>query len=187
MHVKTERDSLNYNLMISVQEKWYPVYTNPRAEKRAHELLLQKGLESYLPLHRQLKQWSDRKKWVEEPLIKSYLFVKITPRQQTEVLVTPGICRFLYFSGKIASMPERQIEDMKLLLAHEHELEVSDYEFKEGEQVLVKAGPLKGLRGELISFRSQKRLIIRLEHIGQSLLVQVPLAFIEPLNYVQVS
>jgi len=171
--------------MMSVQEKWYPVYTNPRAEKRAHQQLLQKGVESYLPLQRQLKQWSDRKKWVEEPLIKSYLFVKINPRQQAEVLMTPGICRFLYFSGSIASMPERQIEDMKLLLAHEHELEVSDHEFKEGECVLVKAGPLKGLMGELVSFRSQKRLIVRLEHIGQSLLVQVPLAFIEPLNYVQ--
>lgn len=171
--------------MMSLGAAWYPVYTNPRAEKRSHQLLHQQGIETYLPLQRRLKQWSDRKKWVEEPLIKSYLFVKINPRQQAEVLMTPGICRFLYFSGKIASMPERQIEDMKLLLAHEHELEVSDHEFKEGEYVLVKAGPLKGLKGELISFRSQKRLIVRLEHIGQSLLVQVPLAFIEPWADVQ--
>ena len=52
--------------------KWYPVYTHPRAEKKACQALLNKGIETYLPLHRQLKQWSDRKKWVEEPFIKSY-------------------------------------------------------------------------------------------------------------------
>src|ERR1700744_6665019 len=88
--------------------KWYPVYTNPRAEKKAYQALLNKGIETYLPLHRQLKQWSDRKKWVEEPLIKSYLFVKIAEQQQTEVLMTRGVSRFIYFSNKITSMPEKQ-------------------------------------------------------------------------------
>ena len=169
------------------QNKWYPVYTNPRAEKKAHELLLKKGIESYLPLHRQLKQWSDRKKWVEEPLIKSYLFVNVSTKQIADVLITPGICRFLYFSGKIASMPEKQITDMKLLLAGENELEITDYKFREGEQVLVKAGPLQGFRGELVNFRSQKKLILRIEHIGQSLIVQVPLAYIEPMGIGMVS
>ena len=59
--------------------KWYPVYTHPRAEKKAHQALSNKGIETYLPLRRQLKQWSDRKKWVDEPFIKSYLFVHISP------------------------------------------------------------------------------------------------------------
>jgi transcriptional antiterminator RfaH len=68
--------------------KWYPVYTHPRAEKKACQALINKGIETYLPLHKQLKQWSDRKKWVEEPLIKSYLFVRITTLEQTKVLMT---------------------------------------------------------------------------------------------------
>src|ERR1700733_7715831 len=91
--------------------KWYPVYTHPRSEKKAYEALIKKGVEAYLPLHRQLKQWSDRKKWVEEPFIKSYLFVHINESEQTEVLMTKGVTRFIYFSGRIASMPDRQIED----------------------------------------------------------------------------
>jgi len=70
--------------------KWFPVYTNPRAEKKAYEALLGKGIEAYLPQHRQLKQWSDRKKWIEEPFIKSYLFVRINQQEQTEVLMTKG-------------------------------------------------------------------------------------------------
>jgi transcriptional antiterminator RfaH len=97
--------------------KWYPVYTNPRAEKKAYQALINKGINAYLPLHRQLKKWSDRKKWVEEPFIHSYLFVYIKQTEQAEVLMTKGISRFIYFSGKIASMPERQIEDLRLIMA----------------------------------------------------------------------
>ncbi|WP_081675103.1 UpxY family transcription antiterminator [Daejeonella oryzae] len=171
------------NLLLSTNSEynWYPVYTNPRAEKKAAELLLQKGIEVYLPLHRQLKQWSDRKKWVEEPLIKSYLFVYISVQQQMEVLTTRGISRFIYFSGKIASMPQRQIEQLKLLLASEVDLELVDRKFEKGEQVKIIAGPLMGLKGELVNFHSQKRMILRLDHTGQAVLVQIPAVFLEPL------
>lgn len=166
--------------MISQEVKWYPVYTNPRAEKKAFDLLSRKGIECYLPLYRQQKQWSDRKKWINEPLIKSYLFVKITTSQITEVLMTNGICRFLYFSGKIASMPDKQIEQLKLLLATESELEVSDYHFTKGEMVKINAGPLQGLIGKLIEFETQKRLLIKIDHVGQSVLVKINSVFTEP-------
>jgi transcriptional antiterminator RfaH len=167
-------------LNLSNPYNWYPVYTNPRAEKKAADLLMKKGVETYLPLQKQLKQWTDRKKWVEEPLIKSYIFVKITAKQQMEVLTTKGVCRFLYFSGKVATMPERQITELQLLLATETELEVSDRAFKTGEKVKVKAGPLMGLTGELVQHQSQKKMIIRLDHTGQVVLVQIPAVFLEP-------
>jgi transcription antitermination factor NusG len=153
--------------------KWYPVYTHPRAEKKAYEALLNKGIEAYLPLHRQLKQWSDRKKWVEEPFIKSYLFVHIKEIQQTEVLMTKGIARFIYFSGKVASMPDRQIQELKLLMASPFELEVTEEDLQPGEKIIIKAGPLKGLNGEIISYRSQKQLALRLEHLGYSIIVHI--------------
>src|ERR1700743_3751325 len=106
--------------------KWYPVYTHPRAEKKACQALLNKGIEVYLPLRRQLKQWSDRKKWVDEPFIKSYLFVRITEYDQAEVLMTKGVARFIDFGGKIAPMPDRQIGDLKLLMASPLELEITE-------------------------------------------------------------
>lgn len=153
--------------------KWYPVYTNARAEKKAYEALINKGIETYLPLQRRLKQWSDRKKWIEEPLMKSYLFVCISEREQTEVLMTKGIARFIYFSGKIASMPNRQIDDLKLLMASPYELEVTAENLQPGEKIMIKAGPLKGLIGEIISYRSQKQLALRLENLGYSIVVYV--------------
>lgn len=159
--------------------KWYPVYTYPRAEKKAYLALTKKGIETYLPLHRQLKQWSDRKKWSEEPFIRSYLFVHIRESEQTEVLMTKGIARFLYFSGKIAQMPDRQIEELKLLMASPYELEVTAEDLQPGEKIRIKAGPLKGLVGEMISYRSQKQLVLRLENLEYSIIVNVAAALID--------
>jgi transcriptional antiterminator RfaH len=159
--------------------KWFPVCTQPRAEKKACQALSDKGIETYLPLHRRLKQWSDRKKWVEEPFIKSYLFVRIKEHEQAEVLMTRGIARFIYFSGKITAMPDRQIQELKLLMASPFELEITEEDLQPGEKIIIKAGPLKGLTGEIISYRSQKQLALRLENLGYSIIVHVATSFID--------
>jgi len=164
---------------MSTGNKWYAVYTNPRSEKKAYGHLVAKGVEVYLPLQKKLKQWSDRKKWVEEVLIPSYLFVKIDASNLLPVLSTPGISRFIYFSGKLCSIPEKQIEELQLLLASETDVELSARPFKKGELVEVIGGTLKGMRGELVEVYSQKRLLIRIGDTGQSLLVQVPAVFLE--------
>lgn len=158
--------------------KWFPVYTNPRAEKKAFEALKNKGIEVYLPLQRQLKQWSDRKKWVDEPFLKSYLFVRIREHEQTEVLMTKGVARFIYFSGKVTSMPDRQISDLKLLMASPYELEVTEDNLQAGETIVIKAGSLRGLKGEVISYRSQKQLAIRLQNLGYSIIVHAAASLI---------
>jgi transcription antitermination factor NusG len=167
------------NLNASSTKNWYPVYTQPRAEKKAFQALTDKGVEAYLPLHRQLKQWSDRKKWVEEPFIKSYIFVNIAQHEQADILMTKGISRFLYFMGKPASMPDRQITELKLLMASPYELEVTEQDLQPGEKIMIKGGPLKGMTGEIISQRSQKQLILRLESIGCSIIVHVAASYIE--------
>ena len=123
--------------------KWFPVYTNPRAEKKAYQALVGKGIETYLPLHRHLKQWSDRKKWVEEPFIKSYLFVHIREHEQANILMTRGISRFIYFSGKIASMPDRQIDELRLIMASPYDLEVTEENLQPGGNYYYKSRPFK--------------------------------------------
>ena len=167
------------SIINTAASKWYPVYTQPRAEKKAYQALINKGVETYLPLQRQRKQWSDRKKWVEEPFIKSYLFVHITEQEKTEVLMTKGIARFIYFSGEVATMPDRQINDLKLIMAAPYELEVTEENLQPGEKVMIKAGPLKGLIGDMISYRSQKQLMLRLENLGCSIIVNVAASIID--------
>jgi transcriptional antiterminator RfaH len=161
--------------------KWYPVYTHSRAEKKAYAALLNKGIDAYLPLQRRIKQWSDRKKWVEEPLIKSYLFVRIAEQNQADVLMTKGVSRFIYFSGKITAMPDRQIDGLKLLMSSSLDLIVTEENLQPGEKIEIKAGPLKGIIGEIISYKSQKQLLLRLENLGCSIIVNVALSLIKRL------
>ncbi|WP_316796719.1 UpxY family transcription antiterminator [Pedobacter agri] len=167
--------------MIDQHYKWFPVYTRSRAEKKAYDELLRKGITAYLPLKKTLKQWSDRKRIVEEPLIKSYLFVHISTKEHAEVLMTNGIARFLYFSGKIASMPDQQIDHLKLLLATDEELAVFDYDIKPGQKVLIKAGPFKDIIAEMVSIHNKQRIILRLDNIGYSIEINTSMAFVEPL------
>ncbi|WP_244214357.1 UpxY family transcription antiterminator [Pedobacter jejuensis] len=171
-----------FKLMIDNSYKWYPVYTRSRAEKKAYQELIRKNITAYIPLKKELKQWSDRKKIVEEPLIKSYLFVYISAKEHSEVLMTNGIARFLYFSGQITSMPEKQIENLKLLLATDAELEVFDYQINPGEKVIIKAGPFKDMVAELVSFQNKQRIILRLDNMGFAIQINTSMAFVEPLH-----
>ena len=93
--------------------------------------------------------------------------------------MTKGIARFIYFSGKIASMPDRQVEELKLLMASPFELEITEENLQPGEKIIIKAGPLKGMSGEIISYRSQKQLVLRLESLGCSIIVHVAAQWIE--------
>lgn len=162
--------------------KWYAIYTNPRAEKKVEERLISKGIETYLPLQKLLKKWSDRKKWIEEPLIRSYIFVRISEIDYFKVLNTPAVVRFITFSGKAVSIPEYQIDNLKCLLASDINLEVVNDDLKSGDPIIVSAGPLKGLRGELIENKGQIRVKVRLDHLGQSILATIPCAFLKPYS-----
>ncbi|MBO9673038.1 MAG: UpxY family transcription antiterminator [Sphingobacteriaceae bacterium] len=167
--------------MIDQNYRWYPVYTHSRAEKKANGELNRKGIQTYLPLKKTVKQWSDRKKIVEEPLIKSYLFAYISAREYAEVLMTNGVARFIYFSSQVASIPDQQIHDLKLLLATDADLEIIDYDIKPGESVLIKAGPFKGIIAELVSVQNKQRIILRLQNMGYSININTSVAFVEPL------
>ena len=161
---------------------WYAVYTHPRAEKKIHSELLKKGIDAYLPLQRTLKLWSDRKKWVEEPLFKSYIFVKISESQYFEVLNTPGVVRFITFEGKAVPVPEQQIEAIRYYLSDE----VQPAEFMEklapGQIVEVMKGPLRGLRGEMVEVSGRHKVKVEISAIGQSIIVTIPLSQLKVLQ-----
>lgn len=162
--------------------RWYPLYTNSRAEKKAFQELQRKNIEVFLPLKKEWKQWSDRKKLVEEPLFKSYVFVRISSREYATVLMTHGVSRFLYFSGKVAAMPDKQMEDLKLLLASGEDLELIEHDIEPGEKVLINAGPFKGMIAELVAIKNKKSLVLKLENLGYALQVKTSMAYITPLK-----
>ena len=162
--------------------RWYAVYTTPRAEKKVATRLNQSGVKHYLPLQKELKQWSDRRKWVEEPLLKSYVFVNIADSEYHKVLNTAGVVRFVTFGGKAASIPDYQIETLRRLLMQGIELEVLQEHLQPGDPIEVIAGPLMGTLGELVSHRGEKRVAVKIHTLDTSVLINIPEPFIEPLK-----
>lgn len=158
---------------------WYAVYTNPRAEKKVLEQLEKQHIKAYLPLQKSLKQWSDRKKWVDEPLFKSYLFVYVSEREYLQVLRTYGVVRFITFERKAVPVPAEQIKWIRMLLSEQFELFIIEQHFDPGDMVEVTSGPMKGMMGDLIDFQGEHRVRVHFELIGQSVLVNIPAAFLK--------
>lgn len=162
---------------------WYVWYTKPRAEKKVRDRLLTKGIEVLLPLRKELRQWSDRKKWVESPLFNGYIFTYLSQREWDGVSFTEGMLTYVRCEGKPAVIRQNQIEQIKRLagLADGYEL-VEDIDIQPGEIVEVVAGPFTGMQGEMISFKGNHKLAVRFEQLGQVLLVHLPLGYIKSLK-----
>lgn len=159
--------------------KWYALYTKSRFERRVFNGLQQQSIEAYLPMHKTLKQWSDRKKWVEEPLIKSYVFVKIKDEKEFfKALNVVGAVNFVIFSGKPASIPENQITLLRTILKENVSYEICHESFTTGDSVEVKEGSLAGLSGKLIEFKGSKKVLVEIDHIAHSLVLSIPSAYL---------
>lgn len=159
--------------------KWYVIYTRSRAEKKTGIELYEQGIESYVPLQKKLHQWKDRKKLVEEPLIRSYVFVKLKPQERDRVFQCPHVIRYISFEGRPAEVPEKQIIELQQFIRADVPLEATIERFRPGEMVKIIYGPLSGISGELVSIDNSKKFLLRIDKIGYSLLASIPAAWVE--------
>ena len=157
------------------EKKWYVIKTNPRAEKVVAERLLEIGIENYLPIRRELKQYKDRKKWVEEVLIKSYVFVNTTERLKNEVFKVFGVVRFLYVTKKLAVVTDKEIEILQLFCKI-NELKITVKGFESGDEVEVIDGALIGMRGILKESQKGNKISIYIEALGLFASVSINIA-----------
>ncbi len=160
-------------VLSRTQKQWYAVYTHPRAEKAVHKRLKSAGITSFLPLQKTLRQWSDRKKIVDRPIISSYVFVKIGRKEQQTVLNTDGVARFIKFENEPVRIPEEQIVNLKILSDSDVDITVSEDVFIKGDLVEVAYGSLAGLRGELIRVGKQHQVVMHIIDSGLCLTVDI--------------
>lgn len=153
---------------------WHAVYVKSRTEKKAQTELQLQEIETFLPLQRKLRQWSDRKKWVEMPLISGYLFVKASRKEYDLILQSNYVVSYVRFEGKAAIVPDYQIEYLKLMLKQDSsEIEITREKLKPGQMIEVVAGPLIGLKGKLQKIKGKNKVAIELEQLGYSALVEI--------------
>ena len=151
---------------------WYALYTRPRFEKKVEIQLSEREIETYLPLQTVVRQWSDRKKKIQEPIFRGYIFVHVEPQHRIESLRVDGVVRMIGFAGKPSIIPDDQIDAIQRLLDKNAKIEACDF-FAVGDPVEVAQGPFAGIKGKLIEKRGMRRFVINIDAIKQSIFVEI--------------
>ncbi|MDD4108214.1 MAG: UpxY family transcription antiterminator [Prolixibacteraceae bacterium] len=160
---------------LAKEKKWHVVYTRSRAEKKVHADLKAMEIECFLPLQKLLRQWKDRKKWIEVPLMTGYCFVRINSLEFDKVLRASNVVAYVVFEKKAAVIPDIQIEYLQTMVRQsEFEIRVSRDTFMPGKRVEVIAGPLMGLQGELMEEQGKNHFVLRIEAINTVFMAVVP-------------
>ena len=161
---------------------WYVLYTKSRNEKKVAQLLTNKGVEVYCPIQETLKQWSDRKKKVMEPVFRSYVFVKMRDYKQEsiEVLLTPGVVRFLWWQQKPGVVREEEIILIKEFLNNYKNSDVK-VEIKQGQDVSINEGPLKDNKATVIRIQGNKAFLY-IKSLGLNLVATIALQALTPIK-----
>ncbi len=143
---------------------WYVLYTQPRQEKKVAEGLQKMGIESFCPLVTVVKQWSDRKKKVELPLINSYVFVNIEENNRDAVFAVSGIVRYLFWLGKPAVVRAIEIEALRDSLEGIVD-SFAIHPIEKDSIITLENGPFKGLEG-VVKHLNKKSMQLLLVDLG---------------------
>ena len=166
-------------MVTSVVPQWFALYTQSRHEKLIDTQLQKRRIESFLPVRRIKRRWSDRTVSVEEPLFKSYVFVKTDPAQTTEVLRTKGAVKFVSVQGRPLPVQEKVIQSLRHLAAQGMAADPFPY-LGVGDRVSVQSGIFKGVEGYIVRKDNQKcRLVISIDAIMASISIEVDSCLVE--------
>jgi transcription antitermination factor NusG len=153
-------------------KKWLAIYTRPRWEKKVNQLLQEKGIESYCPLNKIRRKWSDRYKIIEEPLFKSYVFVKVNEDERKNVRLTNGAINFVYWDGKPAVIKEREIAAIRRFLDEYEQVEARQVEVRVNQRVRITNGTLMDQQGTVLDVR-KKTVKVAIDSLGYILIAYI--------------
>ena len=166
---------------------WYAIYVRSKHEKNVHSALLNKGIESSLPLKTVIRQWSDRKKKVEIPLFRGYVFIRIDIRKDKfNILKTDGVVKFIGIGKNPSRIPDEQIHWVHMIVEKSDTVQ-NEKEIPAGQKVRVTAGPFKGVEGVAMRSGNQSRLVIVIESIMHIVSVEISPNYLENIKKQSIS
>lgn len=158
---------------------WYAIYTKPRHEKRVAEQLIQKSVETLLPVYESIRRWKNGRHRVQFPLFPGYAFVKIALKDRLDVIKVPGVIRIVGSDRGPLPLPNEEIEGLRRGLAAGIDVLPHPY-LAAGRRIRVVSGPLRGMRGIMIRQKSHFRIVVSLDLIMQSIMADVDVADVRP-------
>lgn len=169
------------NQNSGVGRKWFALYVNVRHEKKAMQKLLEKGIEAYVPIIKQMRQWSDRKKLVEVPLFTGYVFVKLLPSEMEKPRWVAGVINYLKFENKPAVIRNEEIEGLKYFVSNGFDLEVEKKIVLPGQRVKINLSQFRDFTGIVESISENEYVMVSFEGIGKNLVVKAPVKALKAL------
>ena len=154
-------------------KSWYVLYTKPRHEKKLAERLLSEGRTVYCPLKKVVKQWSDRRKEVEEPLFPSFIFIQCLEQDRNQLLQHASAVRYLYWLGQPAEVRAEEIQSIRHWMGEVNHQANNIECIPVGSNVRLDAGPLMGQRGKIIEYRGVQVTVL-LEQLGIQVRFKAP-------------
>lgn len=161
--------------------RWYAVYTYPRHEKSVMEHFESKSLEAFLPTFTAESRWKDRRVRLQTPIFPGYVFARINASHRNKILSSPGVIRMLCFNGMPAPIDDVEIESIKLCMEQGMAFEPCSF-LEVGDRVRVKSGVLEGLEGYISRRKNDRRLIVPITLIHQSVTIEVDVQLLELIN-----
>lgn len=184
-HILSSDNSVAEILRLQKEAKelhWYVLYVRQFHERRLVSLLQEQGLESYVPVRRELHNWSDRKKWIERVLTPQMIFVRVALTNKNSVFIDKHIVRFLTVPGKSvpAAIADVQMDAFRRLTEQtKEEIDLINTPLKKGDMVRIVSGALIGIEGELLRVdKNCSKVVVRLNEI-LSAAVELPINMFE--------
>ena len=163
--------------------KWHAVYTKPRWEKKVAELLTKRQIENYCPLNLVVRQWSDRKKKVYEPLFSSYVFVHTLQNQQAELRQVPGIINMVVWLNKPAVIKDSEIQAIREFLDEYKSVRLEKTSVNLNDKVRIISGPLMDFKGDVVEIKNNSVKVL-LPSLGYLMTAEVQKSNVEIMtNY----
>lgn len=163
---------------MNESKKWFAVYTRPRWEKKVAESLTRNKIENYCPINRVVRQWSDRKKVVNEPLFTSYVFVKVTDKEHVSLKKTDGVINLVYWLNKPAVIPDHEIDTIRHFLSEHSNVSLQQTPINVKDKVRILSGPLFEQEGQVL-FVKNRTIKIALPSMGYLMYAEVEAGNVE--------
>jgi len=160
--------------------RWYAAYTRSHHEKCVAEQLQTRTVEHFLPLYETMRKWKDRRKRLKLPLFPGYIFVRIALQERLRVLVVPGVVRLVGFDNQPAALPDNEIEALRSVMGRGLRSEPHPY-LTVGRKVRIARGALQGMEGVLVRKKGRVRLVLSIDLIRQSAMIEVGSADVGPI------
>lgn len=160
---------------------WYALQCWVRKESMIASRLEGQGFECFLPKYKSIREWSDRKKEVEQSLFPGYLFCRFEYSERRPVVVTPGVLQVVGCSRTPVPVENREIEALQLAVSSQVHSQPWPY-LEMGERVRIHTGKLAGLEGILVNFKGNHRVVLSVSLLQRSVALEVDLAWVASLE-----